>query len=411
MSKRIRACPGGTSASKTVSILIYLITRAQTDKESTLTSVVSESHPHLKRGAIRDFKNIMSEQRYWDDKLWNSTDSIYTFETGSQIEFFSADSPDKLRGARRDRLFINEANNVAFDAFEQLEVRTKEFIFLDWNPTNEFWYYTELQGKRGDSEECVLTYKDNEALSKEIVESIEQRKNRTGWWRVYGLGQLGEVEGKIYKGWQIIDEVPHEARLERRGMDFGYTNDPSSIVDIYYYNGGYILNERCYMKGLSNKQLADILLEDDTKALTVADSAEPKSIDEIRSFGVNIIGSTKGRDSVRQGVQMVQDQKISMTKRSVNVIKEYRNYLWKTDRDGKIINEPEHLFSHSMDAIRYGLTSLVQAERKGKPDPKKYKQAATEYLQPDGVVNPLTHQIDPVKDGMQYGNAVDGYLK
>ena len=357
MTKRIRAVQGGTSASKTISILLYLIARAQSDTTPTLTSVVSESIPHLKRGAMRDFKNIMQTHRYWRDKNWNVQDSTYTFETGSKIEFFSTDNGDKLRGARRDRCFMNEANNCTFDAFEQLEVRTKEFFFLDWNPTNEFWYY-EYVANRKDVEFIVLTYKDNEALSKEIVDSIEQRRERKGWWQVYGEGQLGEVEGKIYRDWKIIDEITHFAKLQRYGLDFGYTNDPSSLVAIYYHDGGYILDEIMYLKGLSNKQIADTI-KNQPQALVIADSAEPKSIDEIKSYGVNIIGADKGKDSVTYGIQLIQDQRISVTKRSTNIIKEYRNCLWKTDKDGKIINEPEHLFSHSMDAIRYGLVSLL----------------------------------------------------
>lgn len=358
MTKRVRAIQGGTSASKTVSIVLYLIHLAQSDKVPTLTSIVSESLPHLKRGAMRDFLLILQEHRYFKDARWNKSDFTYTFETGSKIEFFSADQPDKVRGARRDRLFINEANNVQFDTFEQLEVRTKEFIFIDWNPTNEFWFYTDVLGKRNDVDHIILTYKDNEALGKEITDSIEQRKGRKGWWKVYGLGQLGEVEGKIYKDWQIIDAIPHEARLERYGLDFGYSNDPTSIVQVFRYNGGYILNEITFQKGLSNKQIADTFLNLD-KALVIADSSEPKSIDEIRSFGVNILGAIKGSDSVCNGIQIVQNERISVTKQSINVIKEYRNYLWMTDKMGRIINEPEHTFSHSMDAVRYAITSLV----------------------------------------------------
>lgn len=356
LKKRIRAICGGTSASKTISILLYLIAKAQSDTKKTLTSVVSESIPHLKRGAIRDFKNILQGHNYWKDSNWNATDSIYTFETGSQIEFFSADNGDKLRGGRRDRLFLNEANNIARDAYDQLEVRTKEFIFLDWNPTNEFWFYTDIKGQRADLDFITLTYKDNEALSEEIVKAIEARKGNKQWWQVYGLGQLGEVEGKIYKDWAIIDEMPHEARLERYGMDFGYSNDPTAIIAIYKYNGGFILDEITYQKGLSNKQIADIFTNID-KSLVIADSAEPKSIDEIRSYGINILPATKGQGSVNQGIQYVQEQRISITSRSTNLIKEYRNYLWKTDRDGKILNVPEDMFNHAMDALRYGLDS------------------------------------------------------
>jgi phage terminase large subunit len=357
LSKRIRAVQGGTSASKTISVLLYLIARAQSDTKPTLTSIVSESFPHLKRGVIRDFLMILQEHSYYKDDRWNKTDYTYTFETGSKIEFFSADQPGKVRGPRRDRLFINEANNVPYEAFDQLEVRTREFIFLDWNPTNEFWFY-DMVANRTDVEHLILTYRDNEALSQEIIDSIEQRKDRKGWWQVYGEGQLGEVEGKIYRDWQIIDEIDHHARLERYGLDFGYSNDPSSIVAVYYVNGGYVLDEILFLKGLQNKQLADTILNQ-PQALVIADSAEPKSIDDIRGYGVNIQPAEKGPDSVRNGISLVQEQRISVTKRSVNIIKEYRNYLWKVDKDGKILNEPEHTFSHSMDAIRYALTSIL----------------------------------------------------
>jgi phage terminase large subunit len=361
LGKRIRAIQGGTSASKTISILLVLIDFAQSDEKPTLTSVVSESFPHLKRGAIRDFLNIMEEHGYFKEARWNRTDYIYTFETGSKIEFFSADQPSKVRGPRRQRLFINEANNVAFEAFEQLEVRTSDFIFLDWNPTNEFWFYSDVLGKRTDVDHIVLTYKDNEGLSESIVKSIEQRMNRPGWWRVYGLGLLGEVEGKIYKGWEVIDELPHEAKLVGRGLDFGYSNDPSALVDVYSYNGGYIIDELCYRKGMLNKQIADLIIaQEEQNVLTVADSSEPKSIDEIKSYGVNIVGAVKGKDSVNNGIQVVQDQRISITKRSVDTINEYRNYLWETDKDGKILNVPEDGFNHAMDAIRYIISTLTK---------------------------------------------------
>lgn len=356
LKKRIRVIQGGTSASKTISILLYLIAYAQTDTTPTITSIVSESIPHLKRGAMRDFKNILTAHHYWKDNNWSVQDSTYTFETGSKIEFFSTDNGDKLRGARRDRIFMNEANNCTFDAFEQLEVRTKEFVIVDFNPTNEFWVFTDVIPKRTDVDYITLTYKDNEGCPPEIVNSIEQRMDRKGWWQVYGLGQLGEVEGKIYRDWAIIDEIPHEARLIRYGLDYGYTNDPTAIVAIYEYNNGFIFDEITYQKGLSNRQIADIILNQ-PKALVIPDSAEPKSNDELVSYGVNLLPANKGQGSVLQGIQYVQHQRCSMTKRSVNIIKEYRNFLWKTDKNGKILNEPEHEFKHAMDAISYGLES------------------------------------------------------
>lgn len=358
LTKRIKALQGGTSASKTISILQVLTDKAQRDKTPTVTSIVSESLPHLKKGAMRDFKNIMEGHGYFSEKRWNKTDFIYTFETGSIFEFFGADQPLKVRGPRRDRLFMNEANNLAFETFEQMEVRTREEVWLDWNPSVEFWFYTDVLGQRNDVDHIILTYKDNEALEQSIVDSIEQRKDRKGWWQVFGLGQLGEVDGKIYRGWNIIPEIPHGAKLVRFGLDFGFSNDPTALVAIYLYDGGLIFDQLLYMKGMLNSQIAAVIQNQEQVVLTIADSAEPKSVEELASYGIPIIGADKGKDSVRQGINIVQDQRCSVTTRSVDTIKEYRNYLWETDKNGKILNVPEHLFSHSMDAIRYGVRSL-----------------------------------------------------
>ncbi len=365
MTKRIRGVCGGTSAGKTISILQILISKAQKDKRPTLTSVVSESFPHLKRGAMRDFKNIMQEHGYWKESAWNATDSIYTFETGSKIEFFSADQPSKVRGPRRDRLFINECNNVAYESFDQLAVRTRLEIWLDWNPTNEFWFY-DLLNTRDDVEMITVTYKDNEGLPETIVKDIEAHKLNKNWWTVYGLGQLGEVEGRIYKGWRIIDEIPHEARLEGYGLDFGYSNDPTAIVAVYYYNGGYVLDEVLYRKGMSNQQIASFMNNQEFGVI-VADSAEPKSIDELKLYGLSVVAAKKGAGSILQGINYVQEQSVSVTKQSTNLIKEYRNYLWQTDKDGKIINVPEGGFDHALDAVRYKLSSILKPKYEQKP--------------------------------------------
>ena len=361
LRKKIRAVSGGTSASKTISILQWCIDYCQNKKHANeLISIVSQSFPHLALGAIRDFQAIMKDRGYWKDSLWHDTAHTYTFETGAKIEFFSSDA-EKAHGPRRDVLFLNEAQNIAFNEADQLIVRTRKIVWMDWNPTNEFYFYTDYLGKRDDIDFITLTYKDNEALDEEQVKEIESRKDRKGWWTVYGLGQLGEVEGIIYKGWQQIKEIPFGARLERYGIDFGYSNDPTVIVACYYFNGGYILDEIAFQKGLSNKQIADILLNQPLKALVIADSAEPKSIDEIRAYGVNIQPAVKGKDSVRQGIQAIQELQISVTERSVNVWKASKNYMWATDKNGAFLspNEPDHLWSDAMDAARYGLTSVV----------------------------------------------------
>lgn len=359
LTKRIRIVQGGTSASKTISVLIYLIVLAQTDTKPKLASIVSESFPHLRRGAMRDFLNIMQEHGYYKDKEWDKTNSNYTFSTGSQIEFFSVDQPGKVRGPRRDRLFGNECNNWSFETFEQLEVRTNDFIILDYNYVSDFWI--EEVASREDSERIILTYKDNEALSPEIVKSIESRQHRKDWWQVYGLGLKGELEGIIYPNWKIIDEIPPEARLERRWLDFGYTNDPTAIGDLWYWNGAYILDEQLYQTGLSNKQIADFLINlPQSKTLVIADSAEPKSIDEIKSFGINIMPTLKGKDSVKQGIQVVQAQTILVTKRSIDILKEKRNYTWLVDRDGRVLNQEDPMCAnHHMSGVRYAICSLV----------------------------------------------------
>lgn len=366
LDKRIRAIAGGTGASKTISILLVLIDYAMSDRKPTLTSIVSETLPHLKRGAIRDFLLILQDERkgkwIFRDESWNKTDYVYQFPNGSKIEFFGADQPDKVRGPRRDRLFLNEANNIPYETADQLIIRTNECIFMDWNPVSEFWFYTEPRFKEKDVDFITLTYKDNSALLESIVKEIEMHRGNKYWWTVYGEGKLGEMGNQIFREWRIIENVPHEARLVKYGLDFGYSNDPTALIALYYFNGGYIIDEILFQKGLSNKQIADTI-KNLPPAVVIADSAEPKSIDEIRLYEISILPTTKGKGSVAQGIQYVQAQRISITKRSVNVIKEYRNYMWQTDKNGKVLPEPEHTWSHSMDAIRYALQSMKPVKK------------------------------------------------
>jgi len=359
LKKRLRGVSGGTSASKTISILLVLIDYAQR-VSNELISIVSESFPHLKRGAMRDFINIMEQHHYFKDEMWNRTDYIYTFETGTRLEFFSADQPSKVRGPRRDVLFINEANNIPYEAYDQLEVRTKKIVWCDWNPVSEFWWYTDVM-PHNDVDFITLTYRDNEALDDAIVNSIESRKHNKQWFRVYGEGKLGEVEGRVYTGWQIIDDVPKEARLVRYGLDFGYSTDPTAIVAVYKYNNGLILDEKIYQKKLLNSQIAD-KLKMLPECPVICDSAEPKSIDELLIYGIQALPATKGQGSVNQGIQSVQNRNISVTKNSTNLIKEYRNYLWDVDKNGKTLNKPVSYLDHGLDAIRYAITDMYPVE-------------------------------------------------
>ena len=320
---------------------------------------MSESFPHLSGGAMLDFENIMKDRGYWNDKRYiKSPKPTYTFETGSKIEFISVDTFGKAHGPRRDVLFVNECNNLSYNIVDQLIVRTREIIWLDWNPSTEFWFYTDMLDKRNDIDFITLTYKDNEALDDVMIAEIESHRNNRNWWNVYGEGKLGMVEGRIYPEWHIIDEIPPEARLERRGLDYGYSNDPTAIIDVYKWNDAYIWDEIMYRKGLSNKDIADVINNQDIQVLVVADSAEPKSNDELALYGVNVLPANKGQGSLNHGIQIVQKQKIFVTRRSIHLIKENRNYMWKTDTSGNFINTPEDVWNHGLDAGRYAMETL-----------------------------------------------------
>jgi len=368
LRKRVKVIPGGTSGGKTYGILPILIDTAIKNQGLEI-SVVSESIPHLRKGALKDFLKIMKATGRYIDANYNRTLLTYTFANGSYIEFFSADQEDKVRGPRRHILYVNECNNISFETYHQLAIRTSLSIWLDFNPSNEFWVYTELQDDE-DVEWLTLTYKDNEGLPESIITEIEKAKTKAyinpdgdifdesnikskywdNWWKVYGLGMLGSLEGVVFSNWSTIDEIPQEARLVGGGLDFGFTNDPTAIVDVYQYNGQRIVNLRCYQTGLVNTKIADIL-PDNVKYY--ADSAEPKSIVELNNLGKWVQGVRKGADSIVYGIQIMQGQKYLITKRSTELIKELRQYCWDKDKFGNTINKPAGGRDHAIDALRY----------------------------------------------------------
>lgn len=369
LSKFIKGIQGGTSAGKTFGILPLLINKAS-KKPLLEISVVAESIPHLKRGAMKDFKKIMVQTNRWFDERWNATDFKYTFANGSVIEFFSADNDAKLRGARRDGLYMNECNNMTFHAYTELASRTKEFVYLDWNPTNEFWFHKELMND-SDVDFLIVNYLDNEACPESALNFILKAKEKSNtskfwanWYNVYGLGQIGNLEGVIFSDWKQLDKIPLDAKLVGRGMDFGYTNDPTTITDIYQWNNEYIFDERIYRTGLTNPEIWREFksLAIDNSIYTIADSAEPKSIQELSSLGMKIIGATKGADSIMYGIQRMQENNFYVTSNSLNIIKELRAYTWAVDREGNKLNKPIDNFNHAIDGIRYFFTSKPKAK-------------------------------------------------
>ena len=355
LKKRIKIIQGGTSAGKTFGILPVLIDKAARH-EGIEISVVAETIPHLRRGALKDFLKIMKwTGRFFEDRF-NKSLLRYEFANGSVIEFFSADDSSKLRGARRDILYINECNNVTFDSYNELAIRTRKEVYLDFNPSNEFWVHKELKDEP-DSDFLILTYKDNEALDQSIIDQIEKNKEKAktssywaNWWKVYGEGQLGMLEGVVFSNWKTIDTIPQEAKLLGIGLDFGYTNDPTAIIEIYNYNGQRIVNEVAYQTGLLNSDIARMLPK---HVIVYADSSEPKSIDEIKRHGVTIKGVTKGKDSINYGIDVMQRNEYLVTANSQNLIKELRAYVWDTDKQGNRLNKPIDFNNHAIDAFRY----------------------------------------------------------
>jgi phage terminase large subunit len=355
LNKFIKGVQGGSSAGKTFGIIPIEIDYAIKNPKTEI-SIVSESIPHLKRGAMRDFKKIMQETNRWIDSNWNASDFRYTFSNKSFIEFFSADNSSKLRGARRDRLYINECNNIDFNSFTELAMRTKQSIFLDWNPSNIFWFHNEIM-KDENVDFIILNYKDNEAAPQSAIDFIEKAKAKgetsdywNNWFKVYGLGEIGMLEGVIFSNWKTIDTLPKDAKLIGIGLDFGYTNDPTAIIEIYNYNGQRILNELKYQTGMLN---SDIAKELPKHVPVYADSSEPKSIDEIKRYGITIKGVTKGKDSINYGIDVMQQQEYLVTSNSVNLIKELRAYCWDTDKAGTRLNKPIDTNNHAIDALRY----------------------------------------------------------
>ncbi len=344
---------GSTRSSKTYSVLQLLFSVAESASSPKTISVVSESLPHLKKGCIRDFREIVQKLDNWDEKNWNATDKIYTIN-GSTIEFFSADNPSKVHGPSRNILYINECINVDYEIYRQLAIRTTETIFLDCNPCFEFWLDEKVL-IQPEVELIHSTYKDNKFLSSAQIREIESNRNDADWWQVYGEGLTGTRQGGVMRNWDIVEKMPDRYKKRWLGMDFGFTNDPTAIVDIRLANGELWIDELLYEKGYDNMMIASVLEELDIPRDTpvVADSAEPKSIREITSKGWKVEPAEKGKDSIATGISILNRYKKHITKDSVNIINEYRNYRWKTDESGNATNRPIDRYNHSIDAQRY----------------------------------------------------------
>jgi len=360
-ASKIVISQGGGRSGKTFSILQIFILLAVNSK-SLLLSVVAENVPFLKRGAIRDFKTIMEHMGIWVDDNWNRTDSNYDFGNGSSIEFFSADNAGKAVGAARDYLFINEANNVKYEIAFQLMARTNERTFIDFNPVAEFWAHTEILNNPafdGQVDYVHSTFIDNEELSDSIKQTMLSRaaidKN---YETVYIKGEVGSLEGLIFPNINLVDAMPEDSGRAIYGLDFGYSQDPTSLIAVLKAGDKLYFDELIYQTGLRNSDINALMQHHKVNSKIYADSAEPKTIDDLYLMGWNIHPVIKGKDSIMWGIDLMKQHHIHITKRSTNLIKEFRNYTYDKDKEGKMINKPIGLYDHGIDAARYAVMML-----------------------------------------------------
>ena len=366
-TKRIVVVQGGTSAGKTYDICAILADLSF-DVQNKIISTTTDTFPNLSRGAMRDMKNFLIGQNWWglfDEN--KSTHILRNKATNTIIEFFSCDELGAL-GARRDYLFVNEANRISYETFTQLEVRTRERIWLDFNPVNRFWAHDELIDNPARADEVdflKLNYLDNkEALEPAIIKSIESRKGdgTNNWWRVYGLGEIGSLEGNIYEGWLPTETKPDGFILKRYGVDFGFANDPTAVVAVYENESGeiYLETKLCQTKLLTPELIETI--KGYEPALFVCDNARPEIIAEMQANGIRAVGCNKTpgekMNGKRYNIELVLRRKIYYNQANKELEQEYLTYSWRKKKTGEILDEPNDGNDHCMDAIAYAIRDM-----------------------------------------------------
>ncbi len=379
-AKPVNVQQGGTSSGKTYGILQYLFEVGAKNNNETIT-VVAESIPNLKGGSYRDAKNILQTDevlRAWwplDRDHWNKSERTFTCLSGSTIEFKSYQDEYDARSGKRQRLFINEANAVKHGIYEQLNLRTTKQTILDFNPSARFWVHDNLE-HREDVEWNVTTFRDNAFLEKKIEEkilsyeptkeNIEKGTANEYRWMVYGLGQVGRLEGLVFPDFKVEQGFPDDYKWRVWGMDFGYTNDPTTLIEIRLYGGNLYAKEHIYETGLTNpdisSKLSQLAFPKDEKI--IADSAEPKSIEELKRKGWRVEGAEKGKDSINQGIDAIKRYNVYIEASSKNLIEEFSSYTWDKDRDGNPTNKPIDSYNHLIDGFRYALTNKILKDRK-----------------------------------------------
>jgi len=364
--KPIISCQGSSRSAKTITILIYLIEYILRHNNTRL-SIVRKTLPALKGSVLIDFKEVMFKMDIWNNKQFNKTALIYKFSNGSWVEFFSTDDEQKIRGRKRGILFANEANELSYLEWQQLIMRTTLFAVLDYNPSFSEDHWIEAVNKDPDTYHFISTYKDNPFLEQKIIDDIEklQGKNKS-LWTVYGLGLRAVIEGRIFDDYEMIDEIPEHVRKRWVGMDFGYSNDPTAIINVAIDGDNLYMDEICYKTHMLTNDIIKVLKAECRDKKIISESADPRLIDEIHNAGLNIHAVEKYAGSINAGLTKMKEYNLKITRRSTHVKKEIDNYVYDQNKDGKYLNQPVDEFNHAIDGIRYVILEEVIGKNRRK---------------------------------------------
>lgn len=338
---------GSSRSGKTYAIVQLLCVWCH-DIAKTTVSIIRAGMPSIKRTVYRDFRDVMIAFGWWDDKCMNKSEFVYAFPNGSWIEFFSTDNEQKVRGSKRKILFVNEANELSFIEWQQLQMRTTEFSIIDYNPSFSEDHWINQVNEEKSTYWFISTYKDNPFLEPKVIAEIESLKwKNPSLWRIYGLGLRAIVEGLIFENVVIDDYVPIQARRHRYiGMDFGYANDSTAIVEVMLYGNNIYLNEVCYKTHMLTDEIIATLKDIEGRPEIISESADPRLVDEIYNAGLDIKPVKKFAGSINAGIMKMQQYKIHVTSKSLNLRKEFNNYTWRQDKEGKWLNEPIDMWNH-----------------------------------------------------------------
>lgn len=360
---------GSARSSKTYNVLIWLIAYCLSHPNTRL-SIVRATLPAIKGSVLVDFKEILRRMGIYSERSLNKSELIYTFANGSWAEFFSTDSEQKLRGRKRDILFVNEANELGFIEWQQLKMRTTRLSIIDYNPSfsDEHWI-CETVNQDPRTFHSVTTYRDNPFLEQTVIDEIESlREKNQSLWQVYGLGQQAVIEGLVFKHFGVCEAIPPHVRHRFIGMDFGFTNDPTAICEVALDGDVLYIDEIAYRTQMLSSDIITTLREAAPKMRIISESADPRLIQEIYRAGIDIHPVKKFPGSIEAGLTKMQEYRIIITKRSINVAKELRNYTYRQDKEGRWLNAPIDCYNHAIDAVRYVVMEQFMAGQRRKID-------------------------------------------